>query len=316
MYVGVEIGGTKLQAALGDGLGTLRSIRRVGARATDGRAAICEQIVALVDQLLQDSALPVADIRAIGIGFGGPVDLARGTTITSHQVKGWDQFPLVEWLKPHWNVDIVLGNDSDLAGLAEAHFGAGKGHSPIFYINIGSGIGGALVIDGRLHKGQGTGSAEIGHWHMPSGDPAAPWQTLEALASGWSLANRGNAIADRDPHGFLGRRARERSPLVAQDVVDAVRANDPDASRLWSDVVELLGVAIANAITLIAPRRIVVGGGVAQVGDLLFEPLRRAVRRHVFSPFANLYEILPAALGEEVVPQGALKLARDHAEGA
>lgn len=312
MYLGVEIGGTKLQAGLGDGDGVIDHLSRVRAEPEAGREGVCRQIVQIVTDLLSRADSTANDVATVGIGFGGPVDSARGLVLTSHQVTGWDDFPIVDWWNSQTGLHAVLGNDSDLAGLAEAHFGAGQGLSPVVYMNIGSGIGGAVVADGELWTGQGVGAAEIGHLRIlaESEDARLPWKTLEDLASGWSLAKAARRTARDHPDSLLAQMARSKE-LTTEDLIAAVRQGDAKAQSIWSDAVQYLGVAVANVVTLLHPRRVVIGGGVALVGDLLFEPLGQAVGRQVFAPFSETFDIVPASLGEQVVVHGALKLARD-----
>ena len=145
-------------------------------------------------------------IRGIGIGFGGPVDHARRTVIKSHQIDGWDDFPLAEWISGLIGLPAVLGNDADVAGLAEARFGAGKGMSPVFYITIGSGIGGGLIIEGKIHHGAGRGAAEIGHLRVggppDDSDNARKKIIVEDYASGWAIeaeAHRLGPLRGRKP---------------------------------------------------------------------------------------------------------------------
>src|SRR5438132_1830449 len=163
MYVGIEIGGTKLQIGVGPGDGTLAGLWRGDVDVAAGPEGIRRQISAAVPELLNRSELGRAQVRGVGIGFGGPVDDATHTIIKSHQIEGWDDFPLVDWISELLGLPAVLGNDADVAGLAEALFGAGKGLSPIFYITIGSGIGGGLIVNGEIYRGCGRGAAEIGH---------------------------------------------------------------------------------------------------------------------------------------------------------
>ena len=114
-------------------------------------------------ELLAKANIDRSQLKGVGIGFGGPVDDATRTVIKSHQIEGWDNFPLADWVSDVVGLPAVLGNDADVAGLAEALHGAGKGLSPIFYITIGSGIGGGFIIDGEIYRGVGRGAAEIGH---------------------------------------------------------------------------------------------------------------------------------------------------------
>src|SRR5206468_3153684 len=167
---------------LGDG--SLPGIWRGNVDVPAGAEGIRRQIVAAVPELLGTAGVDRSALRAVGVGFGGPVDDTTRSVITSHQVPGWDSFPLAAWLTDTLGPPAALGNDADVAGLAEAHYGAGKGLSPIFYMTIGSGIGGGLIIDGKIYRGTGKGAAEIGHLRVPTPDGSKP---LELVASGWAI---------------------------------------------------------------------------------------------------------------------------------
>src|SRR5436305_9938846 len=165
-YIGIEIGGTKLQLGVGAGDGVLAGLWRGTVDVAAGPEGIRRRIVAAVPELLERSGIDRAQLKAVGIGFGGPVDDATQTIIKSHQIEGWDGFPLADWISDLVGLPAALGNDADVAGLAEALHGAGKGLSPIFYITVGSGIGGGLIIDGQIYRGVGRGAAEIGHLRL------------------------------------------------------------------------------------------------------------------------------------------------------
>jgi len=297
MYLGIEIGGTKLQLGLGPGDGLLSGLWRGPVDAAAGAEAIRRQITAAVPELLGTSGIERSQIKGIGIGFGGPVDDAARTVIKSHQIAGWDDFPLAEWLTSLLGRPAVLGNDADVAGLAEALFGAGKGLSPIFYITIGSGIGGGLIVAGDIYRGIGRGAAEIGHLRVEGGA-----LILEEVASGWGIEKQAW-------HAFGEIRK-------APDVACAAAAGDRTALEILRRSWSALADAICHVIALLCPRRIIIGGGVSLLGEkLLFEPLRQLVGQRVFKPFADCYDIVPAVLGEEVVVHGALALARRRLGG-
>jgi glucokinase len=316
MFVGIEIGGTKLQVGLGPGDGTLSGLWRGPVEVDGGPEGIRKQITSAVPELLSRSGIARSRIAGVGIGFGGPVDDATRTIIKSHQIEGWDNFPLADWISDMLGWPAVLGNDADVAGLAEALFGAGKDLSPIFYITIGSGIGGGLVINGEIYRGCGRGAAEIGHMRV-SVEPALEGilgNVLEETASGWGIEKRARAQATKgmDPESPLFRLVYGQSHrITAARLGQAAAEGDPFALSVLTDAWRHLAAAIAQVIVLLCPRRIIVGGGVSLMGErLLFEPLRRFVGGLVFKPFADCYDIVPAALGEEVVVHGALALAR------
>jgi glucokinase len=342
MYLGIEIGGTKLQLGVGPGDGTIVALERAGVDAASGATGIRQQILRLVPELLASADLGRSDIRAVGIGFGGPVDAERGTIVRSHHIAGWHGVPLADWCRRELGWPAAVHNDADTAGLAEACFGAGRGYSPIFYITIGSGIGGGLIIDQRIYRGAGAGAAEIGHMQLPPpgvllspelelSDAALPRPIVESICSGWSIGQRMQHVIatslrehdSRDDPGVWAGVRRDAEQLLAlaggqidrvtaKVVAQAAESGSELARRHLAATWRVLGWAVAQMITLLCPRRVVIGGGVAQMGEQrLLDPLRREISRYVFPPFASCYEVVPAALGEPVVVHGALRLARD-----
>ncbi len=328
MYLGIEIGGTKLQLGVGPGDGTLLDFQRLPVDVARGAEGIRRQILKAGPQLIEAAKSRGQEVRGVGYGFGGPVDDATRRVLKSHQVEGWADFPLADWTEEHLKLRTALGNDCDVAGLAEALFGAGKGLSPIFYITIGSGIGGGLIIDGEIYRGCGKGAAEIGHLRVPFHNLLASSEEavdslevndLENVSSGWAIERVMRRFADESPGNFFGLYAAcqaEPASLTMQDVAAALRVEHrarfrEGIDRLFRTCLEPLAEAICQVIALLCPRRIVIGGGVSLMGeDLLFKPLRELVAERVFKPFADCYDIVPAALGEEVVVHGALALAR------
>jgi glucokinase len=319
--LGIEIGGTKLQLGIGNGRGSLLALDRFRVDPARGADGVLEQIKAAVPGLLAKAKLDAPQIQAVGIGFGGPVDVRNGRTRKSFQIAGWDDYALVGWIGEHLGIPrVVLENDADTAGLAEARFGAGVGHSPLLYITVGSGIGGALIIDQQIYRGSGGGATEVGHLCVPE---IAPFEVrlrqLEQVASGWAIASTAREVARRKLHDNNGEwivlshtkgHIDEISTIL---VANAARAGDPDALTILDRATTAVAYALTQAITLLAPNRIVIGGGVSLIGDALwFDPIRRLVNRDVFGLFRGQFEIVPAALGEEVVVHGALALARNY----
>jgi glucokinase len=313
-YLGIEIGGTKLQLGIGAGDGRFAGLWRDTVDVTAGPEGIRRQITAAVPELLAQCRLERSALRGVGIGFGGPVDDSTQTIIKSHQIEGWDNFPLADWIAEVVGLPAALGNDADVAGLAEALFGAGKGLSPIFYITIGSGIGGGFIINGEIYRGCGLGAAEIGHLKVEDGGCLTTWFPLEEHSSGWAIARKANEAlwTDRGHNSSLFRLVGpEKRSLTTEDVGRAASKGDPFARSILNEAWGHLAHAISHVIALLCPRRFVIGGGASLLGDeLLFTPLREKVADRVFKPFASCYDIVPAALGEEVVVHGALALAR------
>jgi glucokinase len=305
VYLGIEIGGTKLQLGLGPGDGTFvaEPVRATVDRPA-GASGILEQIARLGRDLVAEK-----QISRIGIGFGGPVDTAAGRTIKSHQIAGWDDFPLVAWCQEQLGLPAVLGNDADLAALAEARFGAGRGSDPVFYVTVGTGIGGGFVQGGRLYGGHGPAAAEIGHLR-PGTDDVEPHATVESIASGLAIEAAAEAAlgADAEFRRLIG--ADAGSKFTARELARGAELGCKPAREILERATTTLGWGIAQMVTLLAPQVVVVGGGVPLIGEQLFyEPLRRAVDQYVFPPLRGTFEIRPPSLGETMVVHGALALA-------
>ena len=312
---GIEIGGAKLQIGVGTSAGAIHALRRGQVDPARGAPAIRAWLEAEAPAFLAEARKSGSPPNALGIGFGGPIDSRQGRVIKSHQVAGWGDFPLREWAEEKFGLPTTVANDSSAACWAEWKVGAGAGTQAFFYMNVGSGIGGGIVIGGRLLDGQGFGAGEIGHSYVPVG-PAGGWDgvdkppVLEALCCGWALEERVRQAVDLSGQSPLARLCqgdlqRIQGPLIAE----AARAGDPVARAEIERTAEWLAYGLANAIALFHPERIAIGGGVALMGELLLAPLREHVRRVAFAPFRDTVEILPAALGQEMVVIGAMLLA-------
>jgi glucokinase len=348
MFLGIEIGGTKLQLGVGSGDGgEFAAFARHDIDIARGAPGILEQIEKSATALGQKHKL-----TRIGIGFGGPVDAARGKVTKSHQVEGWDNFPLAGWCEETLGIPTVLGNDCDVASLAEARFGAGKGAGSVFYITVGTGVGGGLVIGGKLHGAGRPAVAEIGHLR-PGLHEDRPELTVESLCAGPAIAAAAaaritgqvsrpldslrkylerstegtvihrslkdevrNRIADQKRTeeeyiaDLLSRCGGNADNLTAKAVAQSAAEGNEIACEVMDHACQVLGWAIAQVITIVAPEVVVVGGGVSLIGEpFFFAPLRSEVARYVFPPLAGSFRLVPAALGEMAVVHGAIALA-------
>src|SRR5258708_835954 len=158
LFLGIEIGGTKLQIVVGDAAGKIVQRHRLTVEPAQGASGIRKQIEAVLTKILTTTKP-----EAAGVGFGGPVDWKTGRICKSHQIEGWSEVELGNWLQKLINAPVVVDNDANVAALGEALRGAGAGASPVFYVTLGSGVGGGLVADGRIYHGAKPGASEIGH---------------------------------------------------------------------------------------------------------------------------------------------------------
>jgi glucokinase len=311
--IGVEIGGTKLQVVLGSGDGEILERRRGAvdpARGAEGILAWSEEAVAAIQAIVpKDGA-----VDRIGVGFGGPVENRTGRVLTSHQVAGWDGVELKFWLEERFGVPTIVENDANAAGWAEYRLGAGRGTKNFVYCNIGSGIGGALVVDGQLYNGQGFGACEIGHTYVSDWTAATPGAVdkLEHLCSGWSITRRIQSWTGLEPGTPLFEACGgDPTQLTCPMLATAARAGDPVAQGEIGAIAAGVGCALTNVITLLHPEKIALGGGVSLMGEVLLDPIRAYIDRHVYGPYQGTCPLVPCELEEDVVTAGALMLVSD-----
>jgi glucokinase len=297
--LGIEIGGTKLQLVAGNQHGEIHDRRRLTVDRTAGGEGIRAQIAAALPELIAAHSP-----QAIGVGFGGPVDWRTGRICCSHQIAGWHDFELGEWLRQKTGLPVFVDNDANVAALGEALHSAGRGLNPVFWINMGSGVGGGLVVDGRIYHGATPGEAEIGHVRLDKSGTI-----LEQRCSGWAADRRIREAVAGAPDSALARLCIGQSGGEARHLAPALAANDPLAHRLLSEVADDLAFALAHVVQLFHPEVIVVGGGLSLVGEPLRSAIAAALPCYVMDSFQPGPKIRLAGLGEDSVPVGALALA-------
>lgn len=308
LCLGIEIGGTKTQVGIGtreQGLLAGGVLRRPvdPKRGADG---IRRDLLSMVDEALSFQGLTLSDIERIGIGYGGPVDSARGMTLKSFQIDGWTDFPLKDWAEDRWGKPVIVENDASTAGLAEYIHGSGRGCSRLFYITAGSGIGGGWIVDGKIDNGQGLGAAEIGHMWVP--DPRTGQLTeLEQVCSGWAIGQRARQAAANST-SLMKELAGSLEEIDARIVYSAAEQGDEAALCILQETCVTLGAAIANVVALLHPERIILGGGVSLMGPVFWDLLQKEFRARVMPIFVSQVELVHARLREDVVIMGALCL--------
>ncbi|MBZ0255367.1 ROK family protein [bacterium] len=314
LAVGIEIGGTKLQAGVGFNNDRLIALARKQIDPQQGAEGIRKALPGLVDEALAEAKCSLDDVAGVGIGFGGPVDSKQGLTLISHQIDGWENFALVQWAKEQWKRPVRIQNDASLAGYAEALLGAGRGCGRVFYITVGSGVGGGWICNGVLDEGQGLGSAEIGHTWAPDPDDGEP-EKIEHICSGWSIEERAcEALAAGEDSVLRKMSNGDAEKLTARMVYQAAEHEDLLAQALLDQTTTTMAIAIGNVITLLHPHRVIIGGGVSLMGPLFWEPLRKKVKHYGFHLYTNSVEVVSAELGEDVVVVGAVLLGLDAAK--
>jgi glucokinase len=311
--LGIEIGGTKLQIVAGDAEGRIRRRWRATVDRAKGGPGICNQITQGLPQLLDDAGRTSRPL-AVGVGFGGPVDWRAGRVKCSHQIEGWEDFDLAGWLEGVAGVPVALENDANVGALGESACGAGReagadGADPLFFTTLGSGVGGGLVAGGRIYHGAPPGEAEFGHMRLDRGGA-----TVESRCSGWAVDARIRRLCREDPDTLLARSIGDRpAGGEARHLSAALAAGDPAARRVLAEVAGDLGFAFSHVVHLFHPRMIVLGGGLALVGEALRAAVDEVLRGYVMDAFRPGPAVRLAALGEDAIPAGALVLAGQRA---
>ena len=303
--VGIDLGGTNIVAGAmpADGSQQL-AIRSQLTRAELGADAVTDRIVQMIDDVVTVTCAETGakrdDFLGVGMGAPGPLDRERGIVIVAPNL-GWRDYPLRDLVERATGLRATLDNDANCAIYGEWWQGAAKGGNWVSGLTIGTGIGGAFVVNGRLFHGASDVAGEVGHTTIDMTGrrcKCGNYGCLEAYASGTAIAERAREGLIRDDTQSLLRDmvAGQNDRITAQTVYDAAKRGDAFAHEIVRDTAKVLGVGVANILNTFNPDVVVICGGVTQAGDLLFEPLRIEVRRRAFKPAVDACRIVPGAL--------------------
>ena len=309
MILGVEIGGTKLQLALGTPDGNILASQQGRVDPAGGGQGIREWLVEEIPTFIEVQEKVFGPVAAIGCGFGGPMHTPSGRVVQSIQIEGWHEFPIRDWFEDTFHLPATVDNDSNAAAWGEYKCGFGRGCKYFFYTNMGSGVGGGLVLDGKLHDGQGYGAGELGHTWVPdwTSEESYKAEIIENLCSGWSIEKRLCNPGYIPEESVLHERFfADLNAITANDLAEAARAGDAFALEEIDHIAEAMGLGLANTLCLTGVERIAIGGGVAKMGDLLIDRIRTYTKQHEFVSSTGHYEIAACELGDQIVLVGAI----------
>jgi glucokinase len=300
----LDIGGTKLAAGVVDRSGRVHSFVVEPSAAERGPDEVLPRLFDLGRRAVAESGTEWQAIEAVGIGCGGPLDAERGILIAPPHLPGWHDVPVTALAQAAFDRPATLENDATAAAAAEHRYGAGVGVQNMVYLTISTGVGGGVVVGGRLYRGANGNGGELGHvtvdWHGRPCKGCGRRGCLEAYVSGTSIAER----------------AREAGLAfaTAEQVAAAARAGDAGAVPIWDETVEALACGLTSIVNLFEPELVVVGGGVARSGEQLLGGARTWVLEHAMGPAGVAVEIVHAALGDQVGVVGAAAIVYDRAE--
>ena len=308
----IDIGATRVRVAVIEENGTILWRESLLTLANDGPTATLERIAVVMRQALASTG--GSQVTAIGIGAPGPLDPWLGVIYDPPNLPGWDALPLKRILQDQFGLPVHLGNDANLAGLGEHHYGAGLGTDDMVYLTISNGIGGGIISRGRLLLGADGLAGEIGHTSVEARGRLCKCGNrgcLEVMAAGPAIARRGAGVVRRGgAPGIAARAGSDPKAVTAEMVVGAALAGDSTARQIVERAGFYVGVGVVNLVHTLNPRLIIIGCGVALgAGDLLLDPVRATVAARAMPPFRRDLRILPASLGDDAGLLGALALA-------
>jgi len=311
-YIALDLGGTNLKYALGDGQGSVVVKRSRPTEAARGRETVLNNMAGAIEELLAVAKRKRLSVRAVAIGSGGIIDVQRGIVVNATpNLPNWTGLDLRGRFEARLGLPVFVDNDANLMALAEAKFGAGVGAAKVFCLTVGTGIGGALVIDGELYRSPHCVAGEIGHTIIEADGVACNCGSrgcLEAYAAAPAIVARARDYRKQYPRSALAK--IPPSSLSAKRVFEAASSGDLLARRVVRETCDYLGAAIANVVNLLGPDRVVIGGGVADAGTAFIRQVGRAAKERMLSAARPYVKIVGARLGNDAGIMGALYWAR------
>ena len=307
LVAAIDMGAMHLSVALGDFSARILEETEVAFNIENGPTECLQQADHILRELLQKRSLSPTDLAAIGIGVPGPVIAEQGMVMAPPIMPGWDRFPIRATLENQWGTSVTLNNDAELGALGEWAYGAGRGGKNVAFIKVGSGIGAGLIINQQIYGGTTGSAGEIGHLTVDENGPLCACGNhgcLEAFAGGHAIASQARKLVVSGKRTLLSEKSLDS--ITAHDVAEAARRGDLTAQEIIKRSGTFIGIAIAGLINLINPSTVIIGGGVAQVGDLLTGPIRQAVRERSLRASEHGVRITTAMLGRRSSLMGAL----------
>ena len=304
--IGIDLGGTKIYTAVVDLEGNIISEKTVATNVVEGEEAVLGIIMGTVDTVLKD--VNIEDVKAIGIGSPGPLDVKNGIIINSANFPSFKNFNIVKPIKEKYNLPTFLDNDANVATLGEFMFGAGKGTENMVFVTASTGIGGGAVLNGRLYRGNTANALEIGHMTVMVNGPRCGCGNAgcaEALGSGTAIMKRAREAVNSNANTSL----KNYSEVTSKEVFEEAAKGDRISKEIINTSLSYLGIAVANIVNIFDPEKVVVGGGVTNGGKIVFDKIQEEVDNRCLKAISENCVIEKAVLGGKAGVLGAAALA-------
>lgn len=305
--IGIDLGGTKISTALANFDGEIIENVVVPTKAEEGEIPVLNRIIRTIEDVLDKSNTTINEVESIGIGSPGPLNAVTGVIITTPNLP-FKNYNLVKPLKERFDIPVYLDNDANVAAIGEFMFGAGKGKKNIVYFTVSTGVGGGAVLNGNIYRGNTCNALEIGHTTVAPNGPRCNCGNigcLEAVSSGTAIGKRGKDAVSTNVETSL----KQYENITSYEVFKEAEKGDEVAKDIVDEALNYLGIGVANAVAIFDPEMVVIGGGVTQVGDILFNKVRQVVNKRCFKNMAEACEVVPAGLGSNAGVVGAVALA-------
>jgi glucokinase len=310
VYLAIDLGGTRIRAARCQADGTIETRTEIFTQADQG----AEAVIARIEDSVRSVWPEHNSVKAIGVVAPGPIDPWTGVIFTAPNLSGFVNLPLRARLMQTFNVPVYLGNDANLAGLAEWRFGAGRGQHDLIFLTVSTGIGGGVIVNDRLLLGSRGLAAELGHVTVNDDSSQCKCGNIgcvEHLSAGPSIVRQAiERLEAGEQSELISLSNGDFSQMTMETVAEAAANGDALANAVLDRAFRALGLSIVSLLHIFNPSIVIIGGGVANLGDRLFEPLRSIVLQHVMSPL-YVCPIVPAQLSGDVGLLGALALTLD-----
>ena len=310
--VGVDIGGTNVKLGLVDERGKVLLHDTFLTRDHSSKKELLDKLVEHIQLLRREAARCKLKVAGIGIGAPGPIDVERGFVYSLTNIPGWENTPLKQLLKKILKMPVFVDNDANAMAWGEYRFGAGRGSKHMIGLTLGTGLGGGIVMNGKLFHGPHYSAAEIGHMIIDVNGPLCGCGRRGCIET---FVGNGYFVKDVQEHLDAGGRSilrdwvKDGRKLTPKLVQEAAQSGDKLALGQWAKTGATLGTFLAGLVNVLNPERIVIGGGVALAGPLIFGPVRLAIRKKAFPIASRFVKVLPAVLGPDAGLIGAAALA-------
>jgi len=304
-YVGIDLGGLNIKGGVVDATGKVLSFDSIPTEGQKGRDHVLDRIALLVERAIEQAGIPRGQIAGVGIGSPGPLSIAKGLIYEAPNLPGWVNLPLAAEIQKRTQLPTVIENDANAASLAEAVAGAGKGLPCMLMLTLGTGIGGGIVLNGKVWHGADDIAAELGHisiCHSGRRCNCGSIGCVEAYASATAVVKRTQEALRQGARSALAKGAKLDLSKVAKEdkcghIFLAAKRGDAFSKRIVADTIVYLATAMASLINTFNPDMIVLYGGMTKAGSQLFGPLRKEVAKRCFKVGARRCKIVPSKLG-------------------